>query len=391
MHGVSFGLVSVKTRRHLSLATLVLTLLTWTIVGAQIPTKTVSAASEPSRQAVISEAMKYLHYPYARIGSTPQTGFSCIGFVSYVFRSLGINMPGTLSLAMAAYPHVSESQLLPGDIVFFRNTLWKGVSHVAIYIGGGEVIHAENPNRGVNISAIRNDPVEGSYWQEHYLVAERPLVGETAYSGISSHGQQAVVDVPSLNLRSAPSLNATVVTVMMRGTEVSVLGSWSKWLHLEMSQGVTGWAVAAGLDLSGKSTVRPVSPGVHTYPVLAGVNIHAEPSISAHILAVTTPNMMVSVLSHSKGFTEIRTSAGVTGWVLARFVDVPDATHASSDRKGTLAITAHLRTGPSLNAHIIEWVKAGTRVSILGKVPLWDHVRLNRKLAGYIYSEFVKG
>jgi cell wall-associated NlpC family hydrolase len=117
-----------------------------------------SGGASVSGSAVVAEAMKFLGYPYSYTGASPATGFSCIGFVSYVYHQLGVNMPGDLGDAMAAYPTVPESGLEPGDIIFFQNTWWAGVSHVGIYIGGGEIIHAENPQRGVTISRISDDP-----------------------------------------------------------------------------------------------------------------------------------------------------------------------------------------------------------------------------------------
>jgi uncharacterized protein YgiM (DUF1202 family) len=367
-----------------------------------------SAAAAPSRQAVVDEAMKYLHYKYSYQGDTPKTGFSCIGFVSYVFRTLGIDMPGGLTEAIASYAKIRERELLPGDIVFFRNTLWKGVSHVAIYIGDGKVIHAENPNRGVNISAIRNDKVEGSYWQQHYLVAERPLVGDAAPPATKPHNRHvthASVTAPSLNLRADHSLSAIVVTVLERGTKLIVLGHWNGWLKVQFSPGITGWVLEAGVHVDGSSPSTSGGGRTHRsqtrYPILAGVNIHSSPALKAEVVSVTTPRMTVAVLGHKNGFDKIRTPQNVSGWTLSRFVEAGSSANPSKSggaatgqrhaSVGTLTITAHLRTGPSLNNTIVEWVPAGTRVKILGRGRLWDHVRVNAKLSGYIYSEYVKG
>jgi cell wall-associated NlpC family hydrolase len=127
-----------------------------------------------SGAAIVQTAMKYLGYPYTATGNSPNTGFSCIGFVSFVYRSNGIPFPGDLGSALAYAPRVPFSDLKPGDILYFQNTVWKGLSHAAIYIGGGKFIHAEYYNRGVVITSFRNDPVDGSNWIGHYLAANRP-------------------------------------------------------------------------------------------------------------------------------------------------------------------------------------------------------------------------
>lgn len=384
-------------------------------LAAQAAAPTVAvAAHEPSRQAVVDEAMKYLHYRYVFSGGNPKTGFSCIGFVWYVFQSLGVNMPGNLNTAIAAYPRIRERNLLPGDIVFFHNTVWNGVSHVAIYIGNGRVIHAENPRRGVNISSIRNDQVEGNYWQQHYLTAERPLARQSWTPPPAPSYPQAVVTVPSLNVRADHSLDATVVTVITRGAVVSVLGSSGAWFQIQMSDGTGGWLVQAGVRVEsgtrgaeghgnggrtgrrkGKSHRRS-KPG--TYSVVPGVRIHTGPSLTASVISLTTDGMTVAVLGHTHGFTHIRCSNGLGGWIASQFLIHPRQSGGSAKRRrskapsahpATLSITAHIRTGPSLSARIIQWVRAGTRVAILRSVPLWDYVRVNSKLKGYIYSQFL--
>src|SRR5438270_2323291 len=114
----------------------------------QLPASSSSASSNPhstravSGADIVRTAMRYLGYPYTATGNSPQTGFSCIGFVSYVYRQNGISLPGDLGNALAFAPQVSFSNLEPGDIMFFQNTIWNGLSHAAIYIGGGKFVHA---------------------------------------------------------------------------------------------------------------------------------------------------------------------------------------------------------------------------------------------------------
>jgi len=105
-------------------------------------------------------------------GSSPSTGFDCSGFTSYVYRQFGVNLPRSAAAQFnTAYGASvgSMENLAPGDLMFFRNTGGqRGISHVAIYIGGGRMVHAMTPRYGVQVSGIW-----GSYWTSRYYGAIR--------------------------------------------------------------------------------------------------------------------------------------------------------------------------------------------------------------------------
>jgi cell wall-associated NlpC family hydrolase len=69
---------------------------------------------------------------------------------------------------------VPMDQLQPGDLLFFQNTNWPGLSHVGIYIGDGKFVHAEYYGVGVTVSSLSNDPRDANYWSVHYRTANRP-------------------------------------------------------------------------------------------------------------------------------------------------------------------------------------------------------------------------
>ena len=116
---------------------------------------------------LITEAEKYLGYPYVWGGSNPSTSFDCSGFVSYVLTNSGLCNTGRLG-AQGLYnisTPVSDPQ--PGDLVFFVGTYdTSGVSHVGIYVGDGMMLHCGDPIQYSNLNT--------SYWQSHFYAYGRP-------------------------------------------------------------------------------------------------------------------------------------------------------------------------------------------------------------------------
>ena len=116
---------------------------------------------------LITEAEKYLGYPYVWGGSSPSTSFDCSGFVSYVLTNSGLCNTGRLG-AQGLYnisTPVSDPQ--PGDLVFFVGTYdTTGVSHVGIYVGDGMMLHCGDPIQYSNLNT--------SYWQSHFYAYGRP-------------------------------------------------------------------------------------------------------------------------------------------------------------------------------------------------------------------------
>lgn len=126
------------------------------------------AATSDHSDALVSVAMRYLGSPYVWGGSSPG-GFDCSGFTSYVARqAAGRNIGRTVEAQLGAGRAVSAKELQPGDLVFFVNTYQPGLSHVGIYIGGGQMIQAGSERTGVTTSNIWD-----SYWGPRYYAARR--------------------------------------------------------------------------------------------------------------------------------------------------------------------------------------------------------------------------
>jgi len=115
--------------------------------------------------AMLSEAEKYLGYPYVWGGSSPATSFDCSGFVSWVVNHSGWNV-GRLGAQGLYNICTSTSSPRPGDLVFFKGTYdTPGVSHCGIYVGDGMMIHCGDPISYANLNS--------SYWQAHFYAYGR--------------------------------------------------------------------------------------------------------------------------------------------------------------------------------------------------------------------------
>ena len=115
--------------------------------------------------AMLSEAEKFLGYPYVWGGSSPATSFDCSGFVSWVVNHSGWNV-GRLGAQGLYNICTRTSSPRPGDLVFFKGTYdTPGVSHCGIYVGDGMMIHCGDPISYANLNS--------SYWQAHFYAYGR--------------------------------------------------------------------------------------------------------------------------------------------------------------------------------------------------------------------------
>ena len=135
------------------------------LLGRDMPDITQSVSYLAGR--IISTSMDYLGVPYVFGGTSPY-GFDCSGYVQYVFAKAGIDLPRTADVQYEVGTPISTTELVPGDLVFFE-TYTYGASHVGIYVGDGNFIHASS-SRGVTVSSLSQ-----AYYSSHYIGARRIL------------------------------------------------------------------------------------------------------------------------------------------------------------------------------------------------------------------------
>ena len=111
----------------------------------------------------MSAAYSALGTPYVW-GGASLSGMDCSGLTMWAWAHAGVSLPHSSAAQYSVLPHVSSSEIQPGDLLFF----YSPISHVAIYVGGNQMIHARHPGTVVQVSTIE------SYWWDVYVGAARP-------------------------------------------------------------------------------------------------------------------------------------------------------------------------------------------------------------------------
>ena len=129
-----------------------------------------SMESHEIKADVVNTACEYLGVRYVYGGSSP-SGFDCSGFTMYIYQQFGYSLPHSASSQLDYGTSVERDALQMGDLVFFRDTsiTSKAASHVGIYIGGGQFVHASSSRTGyVKVSSLSE-----SYFDGYYIGARR--------------------------------------------------------------------------------------------------------------------------------------------------------------------------------------------------------------------------
>ena len=125
---------------------------------------TSSAPASKNGGSVVETAKSYIGSSYV-YGASGPSSFDCSGFTSYIYKQYGVSLNRTAAGQYSNGTAVSKNDLQPGDLVMFGKS---GINHVGIYIGGGQMVHAANPSRGVT-----TDTINSGYYYNNYVGARR--------------------------------------------------------------------------------------------------------------------------------------------------------------------------------------------------------------------------
>ena len=132
------------------------------------------AAASSKGQELANIALQYVGYSYVYGGASPRVGFDCSGLVQYACAQLGYSINRTASAQLQNGVTVSWDELAPGDLVFFKkpgSTTSKPVTHVGMYIGSSQFVHASDYGVGVIVSNLSD-----AYYTTGYVSARRIAV-----------------------------------------------------------------------------------------------------------------------------------------------------------------------------------------------------------------------
>jgi cell wall-associated NlpC family hydrolase len=158
--------------------------------GVRIPR---SPAPTAAAARVLETADRYVGVPYTWGGNTPDSGFDCSGFTRYVFARHGIQLPRTSREQSRAGQGVALDfgALVPGDILLFAEPD-EAISHVAIYVGDGRIIHSSSALGGVNYLDLGGD--RGAWYVQNMVAARR----------LTANGRSLVQNLKSLTIPGLP-------------------------------------------------------------------------------------------------------------------------------------------------------------------------------------------
>jgi hypothetical protein len=131
-------------------------------IGIAVGGEDVSPLREPAFNTIISEAEKYVGWPYIWAGAHPNTGFDCSGFTQWTFAKAGIRLPRTAQEQYDVSTKISPAEARPGDLVFYSGTYEtdKYITHVGIYLGNGRMFDANGSGIGIH-------DINSPYWKSH--------------------------------------------------------------------------------------------------------------------------------------------------------------------------------------------------------------------------------
>ena len=351
------------------------------------PAPATASARAALAQQLITTAEQYIGYGYSWAGGSPQTGFSCIGLVYYVYTVRnGVPSGRNLDEAFASAPHVDRASLQPADLVFFSGTVpgMSPLSHVAIYVGNGKMIAADSFQTGVEW-----DDLNSTYWSSHYAGATRPL----AAAGVAGGGAASTGDILSATATAAPTSSpqtTSTISVSAQPTPQPVPATAAKGATLTVTQD--------------------------------SLVVRSGPDDSYMEVATVASGDTLTVLQAQDTWYQVVFATSQVGWVAASAVsvqnavadqtaspappDVPSATATASpaptatpeqgggyvgavhQQMAVVADILKVHAVPGLKSPVVGQLPRATTVTVLKVQRDWDLVA-SRGVRGWVFSRYL--
>lgn len=194
-----------------------------------------------AREKIISYSKQFVGVPYL-YGGTDKNGIDCSGLIYTIANeAIGIQLPRSTSALYASVKIINEAEKEPGDLVFF-NTVENRISHVGLYMGNDQFIHAasDGPNTGVIISSLKE-----AYWKKTYIGAGQFLPA-TNNTHLTTKNETAPENTENITFLEKITLEGTIT------------GDWNLFTYNRFKLNLRGFT----LDAHAKYTDSKLQPGI---------------------------------------------------------------------------------------------------------------------------------
>ena len=199
--------------------------------------------------------------------------------------------------------------------------------------------------------------------------------------------KQATVNASSLNVRSAASTSASIITNLPRNAKVTVIKENGEWAQIKTSDGKTGWVANRYLQVSATTPENGgTSVSKQATVNASSLNVRSAASTSASIVTNLPRNAKVTVIKENGEWAQIKTSDGKTGWVANRYLQVGSNQPETNQPTEKITITkaANLRTQPSLSASILRVAQAGESFNKVTESNGWVQIQYSSSQTAWV-------
>ncbi|WEZ06720.1 SH3 domain-containing protein [Priestia flexa] len=249
-------------------------------------------------------------------------------------------------------------------------------------------------------SQIKTSNGKTGWVANQYLKVGSESTTPSSESGGTSVSKQATVNASSLNVRSAASTSASIVTNLPRNAKVTVIKENGDWSQIKTSDGKTGWVANQYLKVGSESTTPSSESGGTSVSKQATVNasslnVRSAASTSASIVTNLPRNAKVTVIKENGDWSQIKTSDGKTGWVANKYLadvkaDAPKDEGTSVSKQATVnASSLNVRSAASTSASIVTNLPRNAKVTVIKENGDWSQIKTSDGKTGWVANKYL--